>query len=623
MNGFDPHDAPLYAELLRYAARKEASFHVPGHKDGNYYSNGAGEMPKGFGEVLEIDATEIEGTDDLHDPEGVILEAQRKAAAFFGAEESFFLVGGSTVGNLALILTVCREPGDILIVQRNVHKSVLNGLMLAGARAVFVAPDSDPGTGLAVLPGESTLEQALARYPEARGVFVTRPNYYGMGRSIRETARICHEREVPLLVDEAHGAHYGLHPALPASALAEGADGVVQSTHKMLAAMTMGAMLHVQGGLLDRGLLRRRLAMVQSSSPSYPIMASLDLARSVTQSRGEAAFAPALQAAAQIRRELERLPRFGFVRPELPDGLAADAAAAGSRVERPVPAAHGHGEAFGGGASGAYAEQDPLKIAVYDRRRVLSGYALQRRLAAAGCIAEMSDERRTVLALGIGSGAEDAGRLIAALQEMQRELDEADTAKPSAASVPGGAARAPLVRRAPQELGSSPSAPSAAGSEEARPAAETDSVSQAEKLSSDFDSRTAPPFFEAIELPLQSLAENEAADPEAVGVSSLEPSGGAELSGTQARAGSLVSEPVPFDLRPPGNSEAIRLEEAADRVSAEMIVPYPPGIPLVYAGERITASVAAQLIRLREAGARFQGAADASLRTVQIYSATK
>lgn len=575
MNGFDPNDAPLYAELLRYAARKEASFHVPGHKDGHYYRESTGEMPKGFGEVLYIDATEIEGTDDLHDPEGVILEAQRRAAAFFGAEESFFLVGGSTVGNLALILTVCREPGDILIVQRNVHKSVLNGLMLAGARAVFVAPENDPGTGLAVLPRESTLAAALARYPEARGVFVTRPNYYGMGRSIRETARICHTYGIPLLVDEAHGAHYGLHPALPASALAEGADGVVQSTHKMLAAMTMGAMLHVQGGLLDRGLLRRRLAMVQSSSPSYPIMASLDLARSVTQSRGEAAFAPALQAAARIRRELERLPRFGFVRPETPDGLAADAAAAGSRVDPSVPAAHGHGEAFGGGASGAYAEQDPLKIAVYDRRRVLSGYALQRRLAAAGCIAEMSDERRTVLALGIGSGSEDAGRLIAALQKLQRELDAEDAA-------------------------AQPVAPS-----------------------EDSGSRTTEPVSEEIAVRLRLLRETSSPDKEKADELRLPTFGETELFEPELLADSLLSEPVPFDLRPPGESDKIRLEEAEGRVSAEMIVPYPPGIPLVYAGERITASAASRLLRLREAGARFQGAADASLRTVQIYSATK
>ncbi|GGO09076.1 aminotransferase class I/II-fold pyridoxal phosphate-dependent enzyme [Saccharibacillus kuerlensis] len=532
MNGWDPNDAPLYAELLRYAARKEASFHVPGHKDGNFYRDIRKNIPSGFKEVLGIDVTEIEGTDDLHDPEGVIKEAQEKAAAFFGAEETFFLIGGSTAGNLALILTVCREPGDLLIVQRNVHKSVLNGLMLAGARAVFVAPDPDPESGLAVLPGDPTLEEALQRYPEARGVLLTRPNYYGMGRSIRKTADICHRHGVPLLVDEAHGAHYGLHTAFPISALAEGADGVVQSTHKMLAAMTMGAMLHVQGGRLDRSLLRRRLAMVQSSSPSYPIMASLDLARSIAQSRGEDAWTGALEAAAYIRRELERLPRFGYVRPKLPDGCSDSAAAFECCAAEPAAAEEGRGEPFGGGAVSAYAEQDPLKIAVYDRRRVLSGYAMQQRLAAAGCIAEMSDERRTVLALGPGSGMNDAERLISALRELQCELD----INTKAESV---------------EFGSG----------------------QHEALESrDAVFRTAP----------------------------------------------LISDPVPFDLRPPRSSEPLQVEEAAGRIAAEMIVPYPPGIPLIYAGERITKSAADHLIRLRKAGARFQGAADGELTTIQV-----
>lgn len=580
MNGFDQGDAPLYAELLRYAARKEASFHVPGHKDGHFFRHKESGMPEGFAEILEIDVTEIEGTDDLHDPEGVIMEAEEKAAAFFGAEKSFFLVGGSTVGNLSLILTVCREPGDILIVQRNVHKSVLNGLMLAGAHAVFVAPEHDPDSGLAVLPGERTLEEALERYPRAQGVLLTRPNYYGMGRSIRETAEICHKRGVPLLVDEAHGAHYGLHLQLPASALTEGADGVVQSTHKMLAAMTMGAMLHVQGDLIDRDLLRSRLAMVQSSSPSYPIMASLDLARSETQRRGPEAFAGALAAAAFIRRELERLPRFGYVRPELPDGSRANEAVLPRRVRsgRAAPAAQGRETAFGGGAARAYAEQDPLKIAVYDRRRVLSGYALQQRLAAAGCIAEMSDERRTVLALGPGSGMEDAGRLVAALRELQGELDAQESAFAAADSCEGGKAK-PLSR------------PTTASNGEATPT----------------------PKAEAASLP---AAEAPAANKISMDSGGMEP----EVSDVQTSTAPVISEPVLFGLKPSGTSEAVRLEEASGQIAAEMIVPYPPGIPLIYAGERITDSAAAHLRRLREAGARFQGAADASLATIRVRS---
>lgn len=509
MNDSYSNDAPLYAELLRYAARKEASFHVPGHKDGNFYRHIEGKAPFGFSEVLSIDATEIEGTDDLHDPDGVIQEAQKKAADFFRAEETFFLVGGSTVGNLALILTVCCEPGDMLIVQRNVHKSVLNGLMLAGARAVFVAPEHESLSGLAMLPKESSLEQALERYPEAKGVLITRPNYYGMGRSIGKTAELCHKHGIPLLVDEAHGAHYGLNPAFPASALEEGADGVVQSTHKMLAAMTMGAMLHIQGDRLDRSLLRKRLAMVQSSSPSYPIMASLDLARSMAQQRGEAGWAEALGAATYIRRELEQLPRFDYVRKQT----------------------YGDGRQI---VHAAYTQQDPLKIVIYDQRAALTGYALQQRLAASGCIAEMSDERRTVLALGPGSGMEDARRLIAALREWQHELDELDEDRIEESRSQGS-----------ERPVGSPNSPN----------------------------------------PDPTL---------------------------------LVSEPIGFDLRPLTFSEPVRTEESVGRIAAEMIVPYPPGIPLLYAGERITAFSVAYLVRLREAGARFQGASDPSLETLRV-----
>src|SRR5690606_40123121 len=126
--------APLYEALLRYKEAKLASFHVPGHKDGQAYRVGSGNPAVELAQVMEIDVTEITGTDDLHHPEGVIKEAQQRAASLFGAEETYFLVGGSTAGNLALILSVCTAPGDVLLVQRNVHKSVIHGLMLAQAQ---------------------------------------------------------------------------------------------------------------------------------------------------------------------------------------------------------------------------------------------------------------------------------------------------------------------------------------------------------------------------------------------------------------------------------------------------------------------------------------------------------
>lgn len=522
MKDLNHNDAPLYAELLRYAARKEASFHVPGHKDGNFYRDIEGKAPYGFSEVLSIDATEIEGTDDLHDPEGVIREAQEKAAAFFGAEETFFLVGGSTVGNLALILTVCSEPGDILIVQRNVHKSVLNGLMLAGARAVFISPEHESLSGLAVLPNDASLEQALERYPEARGVLLTRPNYYGMGRSIRETSELCHRYGVPLLVDEAHGAHYGLHYAFPASALAEGADGAVQSTHKMLGAMTMGAMLHVQGKRIDRELLRKRLGMVQSSSPSYPIMASLDLARSVAEQRGEDGWKDALKAAAYMRTELEQLPRFGDVRPSRSD--------------------EDNGGTISGTVDRRYTEQDPFKISIEDVEGRLSGYELQQRIADAGCIAEMSDERRSVFALGPGTGMDDAVRLIAALRELQEEAEE----------------------------------------------------------------KKIDIALEQQQIREQSLFEQNEAFSSTLSIAQdMTP---------------IISEPVLFNLRQFAAAETVQTEASVGRIAAEMIVPYPPGIPLVYAGERMTESAVAHLIRLRDAGARFQGASDVSLKTLRVQT---
>ncbi|RCX14870.1 arginine/lysine/ornithine decarboxylase [Fontibacillus phaseoli] len=490
--------APLYEALLQYKARGDVSFHVPGHKNGMSHR---GDLGGELAQVMKIDVTEITGTDDLHHPEGVIREAQQLAADAYGAEESFFLVGGSTAGNLALILSVCTAPGDVLLVQRNVHKSVIHGLMLAHAHAVFLAPLHDPGSGLATIPSEETVREALRRYPGAKGLLVTHPNYYGMGAPLWPLATLCHAHGVPLLVDEAHGAHFGLHPALPESALQAGADGVVQSTHKMLTALTMGAMLHVQGGLLDRGLLRQRLAMVQSSSPSYPIMASLDLSRSLLQSRGPAFFESALAAVGQLRLGLRQLPRFGLL----------------------TPGARGEGS--------AYAIQDPFKAVLYDATGRWSGYELQERLEAAGCVPEMSDERHVVLALSPATTEGDIGRLLRALKQMDSE----------------------------SEVSPGPGRP---------------------------------------------------------------PNPQSKFSTWNIDA---VSTPVTFGLRPimPEDKESVSLESSAGRLAAEMIIPYPPGIPLLYPGEEINERVMEQLLALRQAQAKCQGAADPTLNTIQVIKHRK
>jgi arginine decarboxylase len=509
MNKLQRCRAPIYEMLEQYRIMGNRSYHVPGHKNGEAYDGveGAGFLD----EVMKYDVTEISGTDDLHHPEGVIKEAQELAADCFGAEESFFLVGGSTAGNLALILTACPEPGMIMILQRNVHKSIIHGLMLAGVRAVFLEPLIDPLSGLAVAPAAEAVKAALAAYPEAAAVLVTMPNYYGMGSDLAPLARICHDSGVPLLVDEAHGAHYGQHPALPAGALACGADGVVQSTHKMLTAMTMGAMLHVQGPRLDRALLRQRLAMVQSSSPSYPMMASLDLARRLLHSRGKGAFTAGLAAVDVLRRGLAQQPRYGMVQPAEPlhPNTPPDSMA-------------------------AYVTQDPFKVVIYDATGVLSGFELQRRLETKGCVPEMSDDRHVVLLFSLGSKAEDADQLLQAL----REIDSVESSE------------------SPHTLG----------------------ILESRNISTwnNFDS-------------LQ------------------------------------ISQPVSFSLKPVSANEieSIDLGHCVGRVAAEMVIPYPPGIPILYSGEVITDQIQRRLAGLAKEGAKFQACADPVLQRIEVYNIQK
>jgi len=508
---------PLYEALLDYREQRRISFHVPGHKNGQAYvsQGGAGLLS----EMMEIDVTEISGTDDLHHPEGVILEAQQLAANCFGAEESFFLVGGSTVGNLALILTVCTAPGDILLVQRNVHKSVLHGLMLAGAQAVFLQPQMDSFSGLSTAPTAAQIDEALEVYPNARGVLVTMPNYYGMGTDLTPLAEACHRYGVPLLVDEAHGAHYGHHPELPASALACGADGVVQSTHKMLSALTMGAMLHVQGSRLDRALLRQRLAMVQSSSPSYPMMASLDLARRQLHIGGAGTFTAGLAAVDAFKRGLAELPRFGLLAPPQPEGTHAGFASAGGD---PQPSA----------AMAAYTTQDPFKAVIYDGTGALSGYELQRQLEAYGCIPEMSDAQYVVLLFSLGSTMEDANHLIRALTHISIAGEDNELS-------PGN----------------------------------------------------VPVMKNAVEFSTWNIM------------------------------GASVSTPVPFNMQPVATEhvELIPLVECIGRVAAEMIIPYPPGIPLLYMGESISKDTQERLLVLSAAGAKCHAAADPELQSIMVF----
>ena len=267
-------ERPVVSALQKFAKDKPLSWHVPGHKNG-LLSN----LPKTIKEALTYDLTELTGLDDYHHPEESIAQAEKLLAEAYHSSKSFFLVNGSTVGNLAMIYATCKR-NDKIIVQRNAHKSIFHGLELVGAKAVFVAPIWDEGTNTAGAVSAATLQEALQLHPDAKAVVLTYPTYYGVaGKELELQIKMCHELGIPVLVDEAHGAHFIASRLFPPSAIQLGADVVVQSAHKTLPAMTMASFLHVNSELINVEKVNHYLRMLQSSSPSYLLLASLDDAR--------------------------------------------------------------------------------------------------------------------------------------------------------------------------------------------------------------------------------------------------------------------------------------------------------------------------------------------------------
>ena len=277
------NDRPIVQALKKFVAEEPQSFHVPGHKNG-LLSN----LPIEIKEALKYDVTELTGLDDFHHPEEAIQQSEQLLATTYGANRSFFLVNGSTVGHLAMIYATC-EKGDTVLVQRNAHKSIFHALELVGVNPVYVSPKWDIKSQTAGCIDLETLEQAVARYPHAKAAIFTYPTYYGVtANDLAEQIKLCHTYKIPVLVDEAHGAHLTVSEELPASALELGADIVVQSAHKTLPAMTMASFLHMKSSLVSEQKVNRYLRMLQSSSPSYLLLASLDDARSYVANYTEA-----------------------------------------------------------------------------------------------------------------------------------------------------------------------------------------------------------------------------------------------------------------------------------------------------------------------------------------------
>ena len=290
--------APLFHALQLLATGDSARFHMPGHKGEPLFHT--------FAEVFAIDFTETYGTGNLYLGDGPIRDAEVAAALYFGAADCFFLTGGSTQGIMAMLAAAVGRGGSVLL-DRECHKSVCHACALLDITPYFVsAPLLEPFAVSGELPAQA-VEQQLVAHPDIRAVLVTSPTYYGVRRALPALADLCRAFGKLLLVDAAHGAHF---PAvgLPAP-IAEGADMAVLSMHKTLPCLGQGAVL-LSGKGVDRRALRENTALFGTSSPSYPVMASIDLARAYTEGPGRDAYRSSAEACAALREYIGR--RTGF-----------------------------------------------------------------------------------------------------------------------------------------------------------------------------------------------------------------------------------------------------------------------------------------------------------------------
>ncbi len=304
---FDQNTMPFLESLIAEKHRSQTSFHMPGHK---------GTLPPHpllleflGGNVHPADLVEINGIIDyLHSPKGALLEAQQLAAQAYGADVTFFLINGSTVGNVAAVMS-CARDGDKVIMPRASHRSVYGGVVLSGATPVYVPPIYQPEVGFPLATDTKIVEKLLAENSGVTAIHITSPNYYGYMSDTATIADMAHAHHAAMLVDEAHGSHLHFHAGLPQSATQLGTDMVIQSTHKTQSALTQASMLHCNdNGNINIARVGQMLALLQSSSPSSPLLASLDAARMLMATQGHDMLDKPLQLAHAARDAIRQLP---------------------------------------------------------------------------------------------------------------------------------------------------------------------------------------------------------------------------------------------------------------------------------------------------------------------------
>ncbi|OPJ55074.1 aminotransferase class I/II-fold pyridoxal phosphate-dependent enzyme [Alkalithermobacter paradoxus] len=283
MKRLDQTMTPLFTALKDYHSKNVIPFDVPGHKHGV----GLRELADFIGDrVLEVDVNSMKCLDNLSNPIGVIAEAEELAADAYWADYAYFMVNGTTAAVQAMIMSVC-EPGDKIILPRNAHKSATSAIILSGAIPVYIQPEINEELGIAMGVSIQEIERAIGKHPDAKAIFLINPTYYGAISDLAGIVKIAHRNGIAVLVDEAHGAHMHFHPELPESAMSVGADMAAVSMHKTGGSLTQSSVLLVRDGIVDAKQVRTTINLTQTTSASYLLMTSLDVARKQLATNGQ------------------------------------------------------------------------------------------------------------------------------------------------------------------------------------------------------------------------------------------------------------------------------------------------------------------------------------------------
>ena len=296
--------APIIEAMRKYSADGVTPFHTPGHKQGR----GAHELLRELltAEGLRQDVSLMEELDDLHEPHACIKAAQTLAARLWHADDCLFMVNGTTSAVQAMIFGTL-TAGDLVMVPRNAHRSVIAGLILSGATPIFLPVEFDAELNLPLNVSVTTIERAIKKFPQAKAVLPVSPNYYGVAADLSRIAEMVHAAGMLLLIDEAHGAHLQFSDELPTSAMDSGADLAAQSTHKILGSLTQTSMLMIRRGNVDVERVKRAASLLQTTSPNQLLLASLDVARLQMETDGRTLIQSAVELSKVLRAGIKKI----------------------------------------------------------------------------------------------------------------------------------------------------------------------------------------------------------------------------------------------------------------------------------------------------------------------------